>query len=415
MDPTLQRTAKRRRDHRASEDNDGDDSISSVESTCQDYGKWGGDEDVPWNGCVCGQVHARPIPVYWIQCEGPCSEWFNVTPQCVKGMTAVEAEQAVWNCRKCTRFLQKQAAFQKLLQLPHDVLYRILQFAASPTHRAAVLCHSLAPLSKSARQFIQGDKSRGLWEAILQQEYWTGKQRGNHVVSPKRASSRRRKRTDFWAPCPSIHSLSHPRHLVEVEHALLVTRTEDVYYQVEELADPSNNGTRQQRHVEQNKNKKQQSLTLTKLRQILQKHAPLQVNRVSSCTGRTLLQVVCAGEMAENVVVACAQHLLKDYQADPNQLSTQEEPYCNRPTLFFAVARAMPNLVQLLLDSGADPTIAVQGRFKRTFDTSQTIEGCYTPYQYALAMKQVEVAVPPYWSSRLNCVIKILANADAGQ
>jgi hypothetical protein len=125
-----------------------------------------------------------------------------------------------------------------------------------------------------------------------------------------------------------------------------------------------------------------------------------------------MLQVVCAGEMAENVVVACAQYLLQYYHVDPNQLSTQEEPFCNRPALFFAVARAMPNLVQLLLDFGADPTMAVHGRFKRTFDTSQTIEGCFTPCQYAITMKQFEMAVPPYWSSRLNSVIKILAMAE---
>jgi hypothetical protein len=270
-DPRTLRTVKRRREHQVLVDDDGNNnddssSVHSVESTRQAHGKWGDDlVSVPWNGCVCGQVHARPIPVYWILCEGPCSAWFNVSPRCVKGMTAEKAQQTLWNCRKCTRLLEKQAALQTLLQLPHDVLYRILQFTAIQTHRAAVLCHKLAPLNKLAWHFVQGDKSRALWQAILRQEYSAEKQKNTSYPDPRRASTRRRKRTSFWAPCPNNHGSNHPRHWVQQEHALLLTRIEDVYYHVEELADPSNNGTRQKRlSTDSTKNKKRQSLTLYK-------------------------------------------------------------------------------------------------------------------------------------------------------
>ena len=125
-----------------------------------------------------------------------------------------------------------------------------------------------------------------------------------------------------------------------------------------------------------------------------------------------LVTVATAGVPEVHGVVACAQYLLQCYRANPNQLSTLEAPFCNRPALFFAVARAMSKLVQLLLEFGANPCTIIQGQFKQTFDTSQIMQGTFTPCQYAKAMKQVQVSIPPYWLSRLNSVISILTMAE---
>ena len=424
---------------------------NSIHSIREDHGIFG-NQLVPWKGCVCGTVHERPTKVFWIQCEGPCQAWYNVASQCVGGVTLEQAEQddgLVWNCRSC------QAAWQGLPPVLHyllqelsgDVLYKILEFTAEPLQRAHVLCHSIAPLNRATRHFVQGEKSQGVWECILQREYLKpqqdlkqpstkssrsgDKKRKKPIInkedmtqSARRASKRQRQPTNFLSPSSHLTSSrgamvhqTRARSMVEEEHLALVGRTEEAFYILEELADPSNGNKRASYKARRSKGQKVRTLTLKLLQQLLQQHAPLDLNLRSPCTGRTMLQIVCAGEMPEGVCVACLQHLLK-LGANPNLYSTQETPpLANKPALYFAIARTMPNLVSTLIQAGAQLDAVVTGAIRLTFDPSQNVEGTFTPLEYAQTMKRVEVVeakaglVPPYWVSRLNAVVRVLETA----
>ena len=421
-------------------DND-DASASSIKSIRQHHGRFGEDsQDVPWRGCDCGMVHERPTKVFWIQCEGPCQAWYNVTSKCVDGLTQEEAAQdgLIWNCTSCNAQWQDNPALRYLLQeLSHDVLYRILEFVAQPTYRASVLCHRIAPLNRAARYFVQGEKSQGLWGCILQREYLhhpnstassSGSKRNRAAIKSaetytcipsRRASKRQRKPTNFLSRHQSTSSLgnksNHRRRLVEEQHLLLLGRTEEAYHILEELADPFNGDTRASAARPLPK-EKIRNLTVNRLKQLLQQHAPLDVNRPSPCTGRTMLQIVCAGEMAEGVIVSCIQHLLS-LGANPNLYSTQEAPLANKPALYFAISRAMPKMVSTLIQAGARLDVVVTGKIRMTFDTSKTVDGSFSPLEYAQTMKRIEIlegnAIPPYWITRLNAVVRVLETAAA--
>ena len=58
------------------------------------------DDDNPWSGCVCGEIHEPPIPVFWIQCD-QCDAWFNVWERCT-GLSEENAsllsEFKCWSC-----------------------------------------------------------------------------------------------------------------------------------------------------------------------------------------------------------------------------------------------------------------------------------------------------------------------------
>jgi hypothetical protein len=62
--------------------------------------EWEEDEN-PWLGCICGETHESPIPVFWIQCDS-CDAWCNVSPQCV-GFSSSEADlRGEWQCPDCS-------------------------------------------------------------------------------------------------------------------------------------------------------------------------------------------------------------------------------------------------------------------------------------------------------------------------
>ena len=58
------------------------------------------EEEAPWNGCVCGETHPRPIVVFWIECD-KCKAWYNVSPKCVGFDEEKAANMNVWNCWEC--------------------------------------------------------------------------------------------------------------------------------------------------------------------------------------------------------------------------------------------------------------------------------------------------------------------------
>lgn len=60
-----------------------------------------------------------------------------------------------------------------LWKLPDTVLFQIVSFVAPATHRASVICHQIAILSKNATKTLlhQEDTSAALWDIILREDY----------------------------------------------------------------------------------------------------------------------------------------------------------------------------------------------------------------------------------------------------
>ena len=69
------------------------------EKTSDEEPEWD-DDDNPWLGCICGETHAKPTPVFWIQCDS-CDAWYNCAPACI-GFDKTEAlHQNEWVCPSC--------------------------------------------------------------------------------------------------------------------------------------------------------------------------------------------------------------------------------------------------------------------------------------------------------------------------
>ena len=64
--------------------------------------EWDQDSN-PWLGCVCGEEHESPIPVFWLQCDS-CDAWFNCHSSCL-GFDRKEAKRRkYWKCPDCEPF-----------------------------------------------------------------------------------------------------------------------------------------------------------------------------------------------------------------------------------------------------------------------------------------------------------------------
>ena len=70
-----------------------------------------------------------------------------------------------------------------LWRLPDAVLFHILCFVAPATHRAAAVCHQLAPLSRDATHVLLRQETCALWDIILCQDY------GGDIANFKQQSS----------------------------------------------------------------------------------------------------------------------------------------------------------------------------------------------------------------------------------
>lgn len=363
-----------------------DEDDMSEASIKESQGEDGQNVIVSWNGCVCGTIHARPKPVFWIQCDGVCQGWYNVSPECVGGLSPEPAARIEWECRKCKENRRSQPMLHTLIDLPQDVWIRILTFCGK--NRCAVLGQTLAPVSKTLNLFFQGRKSRCVWNAILQQEQQLISQNSDEVTPRRKSLKRRRTCYDDQI----ADDLSNPRLILKEKYLALASRTEDALGTIEAHADL------------------RPRLNPTLFRKITKQYAPIDWNRRSPCSGRTLLQICCAAEMDQGGIVACVQNALNQ-GADPNVYSSHEHPYANRPAIFFAIARVMPKVVALLLDAKAGREVRVSGSFRLTFDTTKTISGTFTPLEYAHAMRRAE-KFPPYWVKQSNEVIEVLERRD---
>jgi hypothetical protein len=357
-----------------------DDNDSTTSSVDLDQGPWEGDDDdggnLPWRGCICGEIHARPKPVFWIRCDGACRSWYNVALDCV-GFDAKHAEHASWCCPSCSTNIP--LALSLLLDLPDALVYHILNFLARPRERAACLSLQIAPLCSQTWHAVQHEPWSGLWTLLLQ-EY--ANCRGPLMRSKRKRTHRR---------------LYSCQELVCEAHLALSDRTEDAHMTLATTA-----------------TSKHAPLTLKRLRCILKNDGELFVNRRSP-SGRTFAMVCCAADyIDEGVILRCVKELVEMHGADVNILTNSEEPYANRTALFFALARVMPTVVEYLVQAGAFLDIKATGPFRLVSDPSKSFRGSFSPLSFVQQLQAEESALgalPPYWASKLNVCIQILSKA----
>ena len=92
-----------RKSFRSSPGEDIDESLSESTSSVEGASvepEWDDDSN-PWLGCVCGQTHGSPIPVFWLQCDA-CDAWYNVASQCIGFDEAQVHSTNYWSCPDCT-------------------------------------------------------------------------------------------------------------------------------------------------------------------------------------------------------------------------------------------------------------------------------------------------------------------------
>lgn len=351
---------------------DDDSSESSVTNT---KGYWEGERH-QWNGCSCGQIHQRPLQVFWIQCDGFCQGWYNVSPQCV-GFINRDAEMiSEWICSNCTKHINP--SLRCLLHLPEPLLYHILGFIAPGVEKVRVLSQ-LSLLSSATKNAVCNNPWKDLWLLILERDFG---------VCSLRASKRRRRIT-----------VSSPKEAVEEMYIRMCGRTDDAHLALLYTAN-------------------MELLTLKRLRRYLGNDpSKLLINRRSP-SGRTFLQVCCAAKYAdERAVLRCVKELVNEYRADPNVFANGEQPHADRPALFFAISRVMPSVLNELIQAGACLQIKVNGSFRMVSDPDRSFSGSYTPFEFARKLQAVETAsqqrhLPAYWMRKLSNCIAILSEHE---
>mmetsp|Transcript_42604 Transcript_42604/g.138169 ORF Transcript_42604/g.138169 Transcript_42604/m.138169 type:complete len:371 (-) Transcript_42604:139-1251(-) len=119
-------------------------------------------------------------------------------------------------------------------------------------------------------------------------------------------------------------------------------------------------------------------LTLAKLKHLLTRFSCALVDHASPVYNATLLMEVCKARGTREANLAlCAAHLLRECGCDANARPSGDRS-CT--PLVIASCRGLPRLVALLLEAGADPSIAGEGRFRLGVPGgAKTLRGCHTP------------------------------------
>jgi hypothetical protein len=246
----------------------------------------------------------------------------------------------------------------RFLQLPEVILYSILSFVAGPTHRAHVICHVLAPLSKTC-SFVLLSKSLTLWQALLEGDYGSTLHQVKHNRNTRGASKRQRE---------------EPIHRVRDAHLLVKDNTEIAYYYLDELTNTSSS-----------------PLTVGRLNGILHEYGPhLRINDRTKLGGTFLVACCRARYARECHIRQCAQLLVESFGADLS-LSTSESSQSSLTPLCVAAARGMPTVVKYLLEKGASRDETSTGRFRLHTNARKSVK-CTdaSPLQFAQDMRAAE-------------------------
>jgi hypothetical protein len=249
----------------------------------------------------------------------------------------------------------------ELWELPDVLLCYLISFVAAPTHRATVLCHQLAPLSKAARRTIlEEESSITLWDTILREDYGVTDSSCSQASGVKRRACKRLRRS--------------PVDRVRDAHILIQDNTEIAFFYLSEMVNAS-----------------KKELTKSKLCRLLAEYGPhLRINKVLSSGGLYLVEVCRARHVKELVVLKCVQELVEQRGALVD-LSSNDGGKSNQTALCVAAVRGMPTVVKYLLQRGASRHIRSSGRFRLHTQSKKTLQ-CknVTPIEFALAMRDSE-------------------------
>lgn len=250
------------------------------------------------------------------------------------------------------------ATLPLFLEVPEVVLYHILCFVAGPTHRAHVICHDLAPLSKRVACHVL--ESNTLWEAVLNGDYGTELYQIRHKRNTRGASKRRRQ---------------SPIFRVKNAHFLVKMNTDLAYYDLEEATNTPN-----------------RPLTVGRLKSILDEYGPhLRINDRTKVGGTFLVACCRARYTRECHIRQCVELLIETHDADTS-LATMESAQSRLTALCVAAARGMPTVVKYLLEKGASRTETSTGRFRLHTNARRSVKCTNaTPIEFAQSMREAEL------------------------
>jgi hypothetical protein len=245
-----------------------------------------------------------------------------------------------------------------LWDFPDSILFYVVSFVAPPTHRAAVICHQLAPLCSSCSRKLLDEQHSLLWDVVLKEDY--GVTDESHSKSTRRSCKRLRR--------------SSLQRVME-SHKLIKDNSEIAYFYLSEMVNSSSD-----------------KLTKTKLIALLEEYGPhLRLNNQTSSGGLYLVEVCRARHVKEAVILKCARELV-DVRGALVDMSTRESPVAHLTALCTAAARGMVSVVKYLLDEkAASKSIRSSGRFRLHSQPKKTLT-CrdVTPLEFARAMLNAE-------------------------
>lgn len=242
------------------------------------------------------------------------------------------------------------------------LLHHVVTFVAGPTHRAFVLCHQIAPLSRAAHKAILHDNgSTALWDAILKEDYGV-----EHIDSSLTNVNRR--------SCKRLKRSRTQR--VREAHGLLSDNTEIAFFYLQEMNHSSTH-----------------SLSHARLCQLINEYGPyLRINKVTSSGGTFLVECCRARHVRENVIKKCVQELVERNGASVNG-STHESAMSSLTALCVAAARGMYTVIKYLLMRDASCDMRGTGRFRLHTRRNKTVRCTNaTPLEFAQTMRDAEHA-----------------------
>lgn len=240
-----------------------------------------------------------------------------------------------------------QAVTATLWELPDVLLFRIVGFVAAPSHRAAVLCHQLAPLCRASHQnLLRSQQERALlWDAVLSEDYGVVDDEQQHALHRKK----RRK-------CERLSRT--PVQRVRDAHLLMNTNTEIAFFYLTELVHCRTANER---------------LSKARMVRIFSDYGPrLRINRTASTGGTFLVEVCRARDVTERTVLHCLRELVENRGALVDS-RTSESARSHQTALSVAAARGMPTVTRYLLKAGADPDVRSSGRFALHTNKKQSL------------------------------------------
>ena len=108
-DFSISTTSKKKRKHeegghKGPSDEKGTPSTTSTDIRAREViAEWnaeGGDGDDPELGCICGDIHEEPEPVFWLHCD-TCESWYNNSVRCLGFDQEAANKLKEWTCASC--------------------------------------------------------------------------------------------------------------------------------------------------------------------------------------------------------------------------------------------------------------------------------------------------------------------------